>query len=100
MLVLQTVPNGVSIARPPALTAPFASVWQTGQLPSAANCRTRALVAAEQPGVAGPAPGAIDRHGSTAEAVPIAAVHNATMVAATPRRVANGLCQLSVEAGA
>ncbi len=43
--------------------------------------------------------GAIDRHGSTAAAIPIAAAHDAAMVPSAPRRLANGFCHLSVEAG-
>src|ERR1700674_2346851 len=94
------IPNGVSRGRPPALTAPFASVWQTAQSPSAASCRPRATVAAENTDASGRAIGAIDRHGSTAAAMPTAAAHNAAKVANALRRPANGFFHLSVGAGA
>src|SRR5580692_6902026 len=84
------VPNGVSMARPPALTAPFNSVWQTAQSPSAANCRPRAMVAAENTDASGRAIGAIDRHGSTAAAMPTIAAATAATLANAPRRLANG----------
>src|ERR1700733_9056038 len=84
------VPNGVSRGRPPALTAPFNSVWQTAQSPSAANCRPRAMVAAENTDASGRAIGAIDRHGSTAVATPIIAAINAAALANAPRRLVNG----------
>ena len=38
MLVAYTVPNGVAMARPPALGMPSSAVWQPAQLPKAANC--------------------------------------------------------------
>src|SRR6516162_8728211 len=97
-------PNGVSIGRPPALTAPPALVWQTAQLPSAASWAPRAIVAALKTEASGRAIGAMARHGNSAMPTPIAAVHSATMLANAPRRLANGL-QLSrvgasVDAGA
>src|SRR6202011_3054622 len=92
------MPNGVSMARPPALMAPFALVWQTAQSPSAASCRPRAMVATENTDASGRAIGAIDRHGSTAEATPTTAAHKAVTVASAPRRLANGFCHLSDEA--
>src|SRR5450755_1389231 len=91
------VPKGVSIARPPALTAPFAVVWQTAQSPRAASCRPRAMVSAEKTDASGRAIGAMARHGSTAAAMPIAAAHSAAIVANAPRGLANGFCHLSVE---
>src|ERR1700693_1794367 len=94
------VPNGVSIARPPALTMPSITVWQTAQSPSAASCQPRAMVAAENTDASGRAIGAIDRHGSTAAAMPTPAAHNAATVANALRRPANGFCHLSVGAGA
>src|ERR1700686_4907064 len=92
------IPNGVSRGRPPALTAPYASVWQTAQSPSAASCRPRAMVAAENTEASGGAIGAIDRHGSTVAAMPTTAAHNAVTVAGAPRRGANGFFHLSVAA--
>ena len=47
MLVEWMTPNGVSNGRPPAFVAPPVEVWQTAQLPSAASCAPRAMVAAE-----------------------------------------------------
>src|SRR5713226_1996805 len=87
------------MARPPALMRPFALVWQTAQAPSAANCRPRAMVSAENTEASGRAIGALDRHGSTAAAMPIAAATKAAPLANAPRRPANGLCQVSVETG-
>src|SRR6202158_6510283 len=88
------------MARPPALMAPpFATVWQTAQSPSAANCWPRAIVAAENTDASGRAIGAIDRHGSTAAATPIAAAQRAATVASAPRRLANGFCHLLLGAG-
>src|SRR5712672_2246033 len=96
ILVLQIVPNGVSMARPPALMAPpFATVWQTAQSPRAASCWPRAMVAAENTEASGRAIGAIDRHGSTAAATPSAAAQKAATVASAPRRLANGFFQMS-----
>ena len=43
MLVLYSVPNGVSIASPPALVAPPGAVWHTAQSPTAASRRRLAL---------------------------------------------------------
>src|SRR4030088_3158615 len=92
------VPNGVSMPRPPALIMPpFATVWHTAQSPSAASCRPRAMVSAEYTETSGRAIGAIDRHGSTAAAMPTTAAHNAVAVANAPRRPANGFCHLSAE---
>src|ERR1700737_922395 len=99
MLVEKIMPNGVSMARPPALTALFALVWQTAQSPSAASCRPRAMVAAENTDASGCAIGAIDRHGSTAAAMPPTAAPSAAAPASAPRRLTNGFCHLSVEAG-
>src|ERR1700684_736690 len=85
------MPNGVSIARPPALTVPpLRFVWQTAQSPSAANCRPRAMVASENTDASGRAIGAIERHGSTAAAMPIPAAINAVTLATAPRRFAKG----------
>src|SRR6202521_2479597 len=93
------VPNGVSIARPPALTTPSVTVWQTAQSPSAANCRPRSMVAAENTDASGRAIGAIDRHGSVAEAMPMPAATTAAIVARPPRRSTNGFRHLSAAAG-
>src|ERR1700690_177930 len=92
------VPNGVSIARPPALRMPLILVWQTAQSPSAANCRPRSMVAKENTDASGRAIGAIDRHGGAAAAMPMPAATRAATVAVAARRTANGLCHLSVEA--
>src|ERR1700737_4342458 len=92
------MPNCVSSGRPPTLITPFAPVWQTAQSPSAASCRPRAMVAAENTDASGRAIGAIDRHGSTAAATPTAAAHKAVTVASAPRRLAKGFCHLSDEA--
>src|SRR5476651_1961897 len=99
MLVLKMVPNGVRIARPPALMMPFVMVWQTAQSPSAASCPPRAMVSAEYTDASGRAIGAIDRHGRTAAAMPTTAAHKAVTVASAPRRPANGFCQMSVDEG-
>src|SRR6267154_3277154 len=99
MLVEVIVPNGVSMARPPALRMPFAEVWQTAQSPSAASCCPRAMVAAENTDASGRAIGAIDRHGSMAAATPTTAATSAAALANAPRRLTNGFCHLSVEAG-
>src|ERR1700688_3543697 len=93
------MPNGVSMARPPALMTPFALVWQTTQSPRAASCRPRSTVAAENTDASGRAIGAIDRHGSVAEAMPMPAATTAAMVANAPRRSTNGFRHLSAEAG-
>ncbi|MNJ65001.1 hypothetical protein D3C77_609910 [compost metagenome] len=54
ILVLYKVPNGVSMAKPPALVTPPAVVWHTAQSPAAASRRPRSRVAADQlPGAAG-----------------------------------------------
>src|SRR5712692_9002868 len=95
MLVEVIVPNGVSMARPPALRTPFTEVWQTAQSPSAANCWPRAMVAVENTDASGRAIGAIDRHGNTAAPIPITAAHSAAAVANTPRRPVNGFRHLS-----
>src|SRR5260370_17226987 len=100
MLVEVIMPSGVSMARPPALRTPFTDVWHTAQSPSAASCRPRATVTAENTDASGRAIGAIDRHGSTAAATPSTAAHNAATVANALRRPANGFCHLSVGAGA
>src|SRR5450631_1693029 len=84
------VPNGVSIGRPPALAAPEVEVWQTAQLPSAASCAPRAIVAAENTDASGRAIGAIVRHGRIAAPMPIAAAQRAAIVANAPRRFTNG----------
>src|SRR5258705_13544812 len=99
MLVAWIVPNGVSIARPPALITPFGTVWQTAQSPSAANCRPRAMVASDQVEASGRAIGAIDRHGSMAAPMPTTATHNAAAVANALRRPTNGFFHLPVGAG-
>src|SRR5438874_1417988 len=70
MLVDQMVPNGVTIWRPPALTAPPSVVWHTAQLPSAASCSPFAIVAAEYADGSGRATGAIDPHGSASALMP------------------------------
>src|ERR1700738_2109330 len=93
------MPNGVSMARPPALTTPSALVWQTAQSPRAASCRPRAMVAAENTDASGRAIGAIDRHGSTAAATPTLAAPSAAALASAWRRRTNGFCHLSVKAG-
>src|SRR5687768_13839633 len=93
------VPNGVSIARPPALTTPLVTVWQTAQSPSAANCWPRAMVAAEYVDGSGRAIGAIARHGSTAVATPTTATHSAAAVAKALRRPTNGFFHRSFGAG-
>src|SRR5258708_22781725 len=95
MLVEVIVPNGVSMARPPALRTAFTEVWQTAQAPSAANCWRRAMVAVENTDASGRAIGAIDRHGSTAAPTPTTAAQRAAAVASTPRRPANGFRHLS-----
>src|SRR4051795_11891196 len=98
MLVEMIVPNGVAMARPPALRTPFTAVWQTAQSPTAASCCPRAMVAAENTDGSGRAIGAIDRHGSTAAPMPTAATHSAATVASAPRRPTNGFFHLSVDA--
>src|ERR1700759_2681837 len=94
MLVDQMVPNGVSIARPPALTAPPAVVWHTAQLPSAASCSPFAIVAADQVDGSGRATGAIDRHGSASALMPTTAATIAAALAKAPAGLANGFCQV------
>src|ERR1700738_5638169 len=89
------MPNGVSMARPPALTAPSALLWHTAQSPRAASCRPRAMVAAENTDASGRAIGAIDRHGSTAALIPTTAANSAATPTMTPLRRANGFCHLS-----
>ena len=83
-------PNGVSSARPPALTTPPAVVWQTMQSPSAASCWPRATVAAENTEGSGRAIGAIARHGIAAVPTAIAVAQTAASPANTPGRTANG----------
>src|SRR3954452_8829315 len=90
MLVDQIVPNGVSMARPPALTAPPGWVWQTAQLPSAASCSPLAMVAADQVDGSGRATGAIDRHGSASALMLTTAAAIAAMLANVPTGFANG----------
>src|SRR3954454_8935420 len=90
MLVEWMMPNGVSSARPPAFTAPPVEVWQTAQLPRAASCAPRAMVAAAYTDPSGGAIGAIARHGKMAAPMPITAVQRAAAVANAPRRLANG----------
>src|SRR5258705_11732698 len=85
------------MARPPVLTAPLVLVWQSAQSPSAANCRPRAMVAAENTDGSGRAIGAIDRHGNTAAPMPTAATQRAATVANAPRRPTNGFFHLSDE---
>src|SRR3954469_6005598 len=84
MLVDQMVPNGVSIARPPALTAPPGTEWQTAQLPSAASCPPFAIVAAAQVDGSGRATGAIDRQGSASALMPTTAATIAAALAKVP----------------
>src|ERR1043165_1294228 len=90
ILVDQMVPNGVSIARPPALTAPPAFVWQTAQLPSAASCAPFAIGAADQVAGSGRATGAIDRQGSASALMPTTAAIIAAALAKAPTGLANG----------
>src|SRR4051794_24334269 len=90
MLVDQIVPNGVSMARPPALTAPPAVVWHTAQLPSAASCSPFAIVAAEYADGSGRATGAMDRHGSASALMPTTAAAIAATLANPPSGLANG----------
>src|SRR5450830_138441 len=59
ILLLYKVPNGVSIASPPALVAPPGAVWHTAQSPTAASKRPRSRVAADQVPALGGAMGAI-----------------------------------------
>src|SRR5262245_19444794 len=87
-------PNGVSSARPPALTAPPAVVWQTLQSPRAASCWPRAMVVAENTEGSGRAIGAIARHGSAAVPMAMAVAHAAARPANTPGRTANGFFHL------
>src|SRR3569832_2521953 len=87
------MPNGVSIGRPPALRTPLTIVWQVAQSPSAASCRPRSMVAAENTDASGRSIGAIDRHGRIAAAIPMPPATRAAAVAKTPRRLANGLDQ-------
>src|SRR5436309_505507 len=87
-------PNGVSSARPPALTTPPTAVWQTMQSPSAASCWPRAMVAAENTDGSGRAIGAIARHGSAAVPTAIAVAHAAARPANTPGRTAKGFFHL------
>src|SRR5207253_10498731 len=90
MLVDQMVPNGVSMARPPALTTPPGPVWHTAQLPSAASCSPLAMVAADQVDGSGRATGAIDRHGKASAAMPTTAAAIAAALAKAPTGLANG----------
>src|SRR3954468_21380281 len=90
MLVDQMVPNGVSIARPPALTAPPGAVWQTAQLPSAASCSPFAMVAAEYADGSGRGTGAIARHGSASAAMLTTAAAMPAAPANLPTGLANG----------
>src|SRR3954453_12215196 len=90
MLVDQIVPNGVGIARPPALTAPPAAVWQTAQLPSAASCAPFAIVAAEYVDGSGRATGAIARPGSARTLILTTAAAIAAALANAPTGLANG----------
>src|SRR5215470_1445319 len=92
-------PNGVSSARPPALTAPPRAVWQAMQSPSAASCWPRAMVAAENTDGSGRAIGAIARHGKAAVPMAIAVAHAAARPAKTLGRTAKGFFHL-VEEGA
>src|ERR1700712_3113226 len=84
------MPNGVSIARPPALIAPLACVWQTAQSPRAASCWPRAMVSADQVDASGRAIGAIDRHGNAIAARLTIVAIMAAALANTPTRLANG----------
>src|SRR4051812_8480901 len=90
MLVDQMVPNGVSMARPPALTAPPSVVWHTAQFPSAASCSPLAMVAAEYADGSGRATGAIERHGSASALMLTTAAVIAAMPANAPAGLANG----------
>src|ERR1700756_339235 len=94
-------PNGVSIGRPPAFETPPTAVWQNAQSPSAASCRPRSIVAAENTDASGLSIGAIDRQGRIALAIPMPPAISAAAVATVPRRLANGLDQrcISVRAG-
>src|SRR6516164_1455765 len=71
--------------------APLALVWQTAQLPSAASCAPRAMVAAENTDASGRAIGAIARPGRSTAPIPSAAANAAATPANTPRLAANGL---------
>src|ERR1043166_8486753 len=90
ILVDQMVPNGVAIARPPALAAPPAVVWHTAQLPSAASCSPFAIVAAEYADGSGRATGAIGRHGSASALMLTTAAAIAATLANAPTGLANG----------
>src|ERR1700679_1615166 len=86
--------------RPPALSTPLIEVWQIAQSPSAASCRPRSMVAAENTETFGLAIGAIERHGNIAVAIPMPPATRAAAVAKTPRRVWNGFDQRFEFAGA
>src|SRR5580698_6654821 len=81
------------MARPPVLSTPLIEVWQIAQSPSAANCRPRSMVTAENTQASGRAIGAIERQGNIAAAIPIPPATRAAAVAKTPRLVWNGFDQ-------
>src|SRR3954470_11951138 len=90
MLVDQMVPNGVRMARPPALTAAPAIVWHTAQLPSAASWPPLAMVAVEYVEGSGRATGAIERQGSASALMLTTAAAIAATLAKAPTGLANG----------